>query len=170
MTKPSDEEVRLAEKARAEHGAIAHRAAFADLALYEVFHHYVSACGRTTSRAIYFTIDSAKGRQALVKRTVEAQGVDSSTRALIDALGQAVSKAITHRNDTAHSFFEIEIDNLGFDDKLKVVNPKKAFPSSRVTDASLALQRDASIQHLRKVQAAFEAVCLKLGIPPTVTL
>lgn len=167
---PTEQAISLAEKVRTEHGAIAQGAAFADLALYEIFNHYVSMVGRRATRAIYFTLDSTNGKRALVIRTAQALGADEQTIDLIRALGDAVSATVKHRNSSAHSFLAIETDLFGFNDVVQLVNPKLDVAQQVMTESSLEQQRSTSIAHLQKVKAAFEAVCAKIGITPTITL
>lgn len=160
----------MVNKVRSTHGLIGHNAALADSCLYEAFHHF-AGCKREFSRAIYFTLDSVVGRISLVKRVAEVAKADEATLELLDTLGKAIKASITHRNGFAHSFLLLYQDTFGFDDYIKVVNPKRANAGGeRVTEESLAAAAKASREHLRKVGEAFEALCLKLGIEPQVSI
>lgn len=169
MDLPSDAAEALADRARLVHGAIAHNAAFVDLMLYAVFHHYVGG-KRAVSRATYFTLDSSVGKTTLVKRVAEAQGADTPTLKLIQKLGDEVRYTVAHRNISAHSFVNIEIDWFEGKDKVQVINPKRTGPHEEVTEESLKAQLRESKAHGKKAAQAFQAVCLQLGKRLSITL
>lgn len=162
--------VELAEKARSTHGQIAHNAALADSCLYEVLHHF-AGCTRDVTRAIYFTFDAVSGRISLVRRVASVKGADADTLRLLQELSNAIKDATTHRNQLAHSFLILSRDIFGDDDHIQVVNPKRSTPGGeRVTEQTLLDAIGVSESHLEKVQKAFEALCLRLGIQPRVRI
>ena len=165
-----EEETALTDRAMKALGWFSHQAAMADACQYEAFHH-IAGCKRGISRAIYFTLDSSNGRSTLVKRVAVATAADTETMALLKALKESIKEITDHRNNFAHSFLLIHRDFLGEDDHLRIVNPKHPNPGGqRVVESSLNDAEEKCVRLRGKVAEAFEAVCLRLGIRPTVSL
>lgn len=160
----------LTGKAMEVHGRISHDAAFADTLQYELFYH-LAGTTREVARAIYFTLDSSKGKASLVKRVAEAKGMSGTVVACLKTLAEAIQAITKFRNSTAHAFLLLRRDGLKLDGHLRVVNPKASTqPAPKATETTLKNAEMKSAKLLLDVGRAFEAACQAIGVPATVTL
>jgi hypothetical protein len=146
-------------------GMLINNAAVCDAILFSAF-KIISGCDEKIAKAIYFASESLPAKRNIVKRILEVIG-DANESAIVGRIMDGVTTSHNQRNEVSHALLRASHDGK----KILAHNPRhRVQPKKPETVPALdALLKKSTQAHL-DAHRAFQELCQKRGIPPTVSL
>lgn len=146
-------------------GKLVNNAAVCDAILFSAF-RVISGCNGKIAGAIYFASESLPAKKNVVKRILAALGDQAETE-IVTRIMEATTDAHTQRNEVSHALLRASHDGR----KVLTHNPRRQVqPKKPVTGPSLDALLKKSTQAYLDTYRAFQDLCQKRGIAPTVSL
>lgn len=143
-------------------GKLIVNAAACDLVLYSAF-KVISGCKSKIASAIYYSSETLHVKRSFITRILRAHE-DKKITKIVERIVAATEKATNQRNELSHALIQVN------GDKLLRVNPRhQGQPGKPITGPFLDdLLKHSTRAHIDAVRA-FHELCVKRGIPPTIT-
>ena len=133
-----------------------------DLVLYCAF-KVVSGCKSEVANAIYFSSETLQVKRNFVTRVLRANG-DQKEMKIVERIIAATEKAQNQRNELSHALLQVSGDQL-----LRLNARHQGQAGKPVTGPFLdGLLKHSARAHIDALRA-YQELCLKRGIPPTIS-
>lgn len=143
-------------------GTLVVNAANCDLILFCAF-KVITGCESKTANAIYFSSENVQIKRNFVTRVLRVNG-DKKETEIVERIITATEKAQNQRNELSHALLEVRGDQL-----LRLNARHQGQPGKPVTGPFLdGLLKHSSRAHTDALRA-YQELCLKRGIPPTIS-
>lgn len=146
-------------------GKLVNNAAICDAILFSAF-KIISGCEEEIASAIYFSSETLQAKKNIINRVLKVIGDDIETK-IVHRIISATEKSQNQRNELSHALLQVSGDG----NKILRLNPRhQDQPGKPVTGPYLdSLLKQSSRAHL-DAYLAFQELCQKRGIPPSVNL
>ena len=133
-----------------------------DVILYSAF-KVISDCKSKIANAIYFSSETLNVKRNFITRILRVND-DKKVTKIVERIIAATEKATNQRNELSHALIQVS------GDKLLRVNPRHQGQSGKPITGSFldGLLRHSTRAHIDALRA-FHELCLKRGIPPSIT-
>ncbi|RFC36120.1 MAG: hypothetical protein DID92_2727743680 [Candidatus Nitrotoga sp. SPKER] len=144
-------------------GKLIVNAANCDLLMYNAF-RIISGCEGGIANAIYFSSESFNAKKSFIIRILKVND-DPIEREILERIISATKTANNQRNELSHSLLQV----TGEENKLRGLNARRQGQlgtpmTGPFLDGLLKLSCQAHIAAL----VAYQELCLKRGIPPSI--
>jgi hypothetical protein len=140
-------------------GKLEHNAAAAEGIMFGAF-TLIGGLKPNISRAIFYALDSFPGKRGLLRRVAEEQKLDATETELMEKIISGAEVANNQRKQVAHGMMSFAT--------VRIYSPKNQpqpkIPSKEWHNDLLQKSQAAGLA----AKAAFEALCQKRGVPPTI--
>ena len=143
-------------------GTLVNNAALCDLVLFSAF-KVISGCESKIASAIYFSSETIHAKRNFILRILKANGDQKETK-ILERIIAATEKSQNQRNELSHAILMASPSQV-----LRVNARHQGQTKKRVTALYLeGLLEQSSRAHIA-AHKAFQELCLKRGIPPTIS-
>lgn len=143
-------------------GKLVNNAALCDAILFSAF-KIISGCDENIASAIYFSSEALSTKKNIISRILKAIEDDAETD-IVDRIISATEKSQTQRNELSHALLTTS------GDQLLRMNPRYPRQKKPVTGPYLDSLLKNSTQAYIDSYKAFNELCQKRGVPPSVHL
>lgn len=146
-------------------GMLVNNAAICDAILFSTF-KVISGCEHKIAHAIYFSSDALQTKKTIINRILNIMD-DKSEIERINRIIAATEKSQNQRNELSHALLEASADGQTIVNH----NPRRQSRAKKlITGPYLGSLLKLSAEAHLAAFLAFQELCQKRGIPPTISL